>query len=207
MPGAYLGCLNSRREVPSHLACYFDRIGLVALVDSVATTVPSAFLVVVVADDVHQTIVHYFDCFDPYEMVVVVAVPRDDHHHDCRNDCCYCYGSCYYYYYFCEHWEETMTTTKTTDCEEEVRNDLTAHDDSVDDDDLMWYECYDCHCWDDDDSWTTMTISSRTVHPAYIDSIFPSSTSQSSGSVIVLHPTSHLGHTSHLFRIAYGFYS
>ncbi len=149
------------------------------LVDFAATKVPSAFLVVVVDDD-HQTIVDYFDYYyyvDRYEMAVLAADPRNDYH-DCPNDFdSYCYFDCY------GNWVGTMTITSgTTVCDEAVPN-AAVHDGL--DDDSVWRGGCDSH---PADSWTTtMTISSRTVHPAYIDSISPSSRSQSSGSGIARH--------------------
>ena len=133
--------------------------------------------------------------------MVVAAVRRDDHH-DRPNESYYC---------FCENLVDTMTITRrriTTDFAEGVRNDSTVHDGvSVDNDDSKGHECCDCHCSSDGSSWTIMMTSSRTVHPAYIDSIYPSNTSQSSESVIARHSTSHLGHTWHPFPITSGFYS
>ena len=148
-------------------------------------------------------------CLHPYETVVVVVavVPHEDHH-DCypnESDC---------YYHSCANFVETMTTTMRMDCAERFRNDWTVdHDrndfDSVENDDSMGLDyccCNDYHC-SSDDGWWTMTIFSRMVHPACIYSIYPSSMSQSSGSVIVPHSISHLKRTWHPFRITSGFYS
>lgn len=92
---------------PCDLAYYpgHPYTGWAALVGSVATKVPSAFLVVVVVDDVHQTIVDYYYycyCSDPYEMAVVVTTRRDDCH----------VGPNDRHYYSCVNWAGTMTRTR-----------------------------------------------------------------------------------------------
>ena len=171
--------------VPWHWEYYPDhsKTGWVALVGFAATKVPSAFLVVVVAvDDDHQTIADYYYCYvDRYEMAVLAAGPRNDYH-DCPNDFdSYCYCDCY------GNSVDTMTITRgTTDCDEAVPNDAVVHDGLDDDSVGSGGGGYDSH--HPADSWTTtMTIFSRTVHPACIDSISPSSRSQSSGSGIARH--------------------